>query len=65
MGPPGSGKTSCYRVLAKALSTLNARHRKRQPAAVDDVTESVNVGASSDQQSDCSPSLSLEVYRPA
>ena len=59
VGPASSGKTSCYRVLAKAMSILNG-HSYHQSV---DGTESVDADDISDEQSISSPSLQSQVYR--
>jgi len=58
VGPAGSGKTSCYRVLSKAMNILNGRGK---PQSVDG-TESVDEDDISDNGSISSPSLQSQVY---
>ena len=59
VGPAGTGKTSCYRVLGKALSSLNG-HCNHQSV---DETEPVDVGDLSDVCSISSQSLQSQVYK--
>ena len=59
VGPAGSGKTSCYRVLGKAVNFLNGRHKHQSV----DRTESVDVDDFSDEQGLSSPSLQSQVYQ--
>lgn len=57
VGPSASGKTSCYRVLGKVLSSLNSRCKRQ----CFDVTEAADLGDLSDEQSISSQSLQSQV----
>ena len=59
VGPAGSGKTSCYRVLSKALSSLSGQCKHQSL----DGTEAAHVGDFSEVQSISSESLHSQVHK--
>jgi len=59
VGPAGSGKTSCYCVLGKALSSLSGRCKHQSL----DGTEPAHVGDLSEEQSISSESLHSQVHK--